>query len=146
MSRDSLDLAFRLLFCSIFIGLGAEHLLDDTLTRRLMPEWMPYPRIVSIFSGLVLATGGVLVALGCRLRLAACLLGGFLVLATALAHGPALFAPAPVASEEDAWIWVILQRSNFAKNLCLLGVCLLLWRYEPGRWSLASGRKTGGRL
>jgi len=33
------------------------------------------------------------------------------------------------------WMWDILQRSNLAKNVCLLGVCIFLWHHTPGKWS-----------
>ena len=33
-------------------------------------------------------------------------------------------------------MWPVLQRSNLAKNLCLLGVCVQLGWHKPGRYSL----------
>lgn len=137
MSRDFSDIVFRLLFSLIFIGLGAEHIVRDELIQRLMPDWMPYPRLVSIFSGLSVMTGGLMIALGYRLKVAACILGTFIVVVTAIVHAPALGAAAPV-SEEDRWVWDTLQRSNFVKNLCLLGVCVMLTHYRLGAWSLES--------
>ncbi|MBK1878854.1 DoxX family protein [Pelagicoccus mobilis] len=137
MSRDFADLVFRLLFSLIFIGLGGEHLLSDELIQKLMPEWMPGPRFVSIFCGIILFTGGSMIAVGYRLKLAAILLGSFLVLVSAVVHAPALQGIAsPVADPRDQWLWETLQRSNFVKNLCLLGVCMMLPFYTPGRWSL----------
>lgn len=145
LNRDYADLLFRLLFSSIFMGLGAEHLFSDHLIQRLMPEWMPLPRFVSIFSGLVLISGGSLIVLGIYLRWAAVQLGIFLVLVTALVHGPALMQEAPTVHPEDAWLWTVLQRSNYVKNLCLLGVCLMLYHYQPGRFSLQRRREKGSR-
>lgn len=137
MSRDFSDVLFRLLFSLIFIGLGGEHLVSDELIQRLMPEWMPTPRVVSIFCGLLLFSGGTLIALGYRLKLAAVILGVFLVTVTAIVHAPALQGvSAPVAHPDDLWLWDTLQRSNFVKNLCLLGVCIMLPHYPLGRWSL----------
>lgn len=40
-------------------------------------------------------------------------------------------------------MWDILQRSNFVKNLCLLGVCSNLLHHEPGKLSLAAYHKPG---
>ncbi len=138
MSRDFSDLAFRFLFSLIFIGLGAEHAFSDELIQRLMPDWIPYQRGVSALCGLLLVCGGLMIALGYRLRMAATALGIFLVVVTAAVHAPALAqgAAAPIASEADRWLWDTLQRSNFVKNLCLLGVCIMLQHYRPGKWSL----------
>ncbi len=137
MSKNFSDLVFRLLFSLIFIGLGGEHAFSDELIQKLMPPWMPLPRLVSIFCGVLLVSGGLMIALGYKLRLAAVALGAFLVAVTAAVHAPALLAAnAPIASEADRWIWDTLQRSNFVKNLCLLGVCIMLQRYRPGRWTL----------
>lgn len=126
--RDWGELAFRVLFSSIFLGLGGEHLVDDTLIMHLMPGWVPAPRLVSVAAGLVLLTGGTMVLVGYRLRWAAALLGAFLVLVTAAVHFPAVVGalPAPAVDNAGAWMWPVLQRSNLVKNLCLLGVCILL--------------------
>lgn len=137
MSKDFSDLVFRLLFSLIFIGLGGEHLVSDELIQKLMPEWIPTPRLVSIFCGLILFLGGGMIAIGYRIKYAAILLGTFLVVVTALVHAPGLQgSSAPIACPEDQWMWDTLQRSNFVKNLCLLGVCTMLPFYSTGRWSL----------
>lgn len=137
MSKDFADVTFRFLFSLIFIGLGAEHAFSDDLIQRLMPDWMPLPRLVSISCGLLLVSGGLMIALGFRLRIAATALGVFLVVVTAIVHAPAMMGrAAPVVDTRDLWLWDTLQRSNFVKNLCLLGVCIMLQHYTPGRWSL----------
>lgn len=136
IDRDLSDLLFRLLFCLIFIGLGGEHLFKDELIQKLIPQWMPFPQAISIACGLILLLGGGLIAAGYKLRFAAILLGTFLIVVTATVHGPALASAPNFISEDSEWLWQILQRSNYAKNLCLLGVCLLLLQYKPGRWSL----------
>ena len=138
INPDFADLVFRILFCLIFIALGGEHIVKDDLIQRLMPAWVPWPKLVSILCGLILLLGGGLIALGYKLRFAALLLGSFLVVVTALVLGPALAATPDFITPENEWLWQILQRSNYVKNICLLGVCLLLIYYEPGKWSLQS--------
>ncbi len=130
------DLTFRILFSSIFAGLGGEHLIDDRLIMHLMPPWMPEPRIFSILSGLLLLTGAFLIISGIYLKFAAVLLGSFLIIVTSLVHLPALFSIPSEICSADSWAWIILQRSNFVKNLCLLGVCFSLFHYQPGKYSL----------
>jgi uncharacterized membrane protein YphA (DoxX/SURF4 family) len=137
MSKDFCDLLFRLLFSFIFLALGAEHILSDGLIQKLMPPWMPAPEVVSILVGVILMVGGICIVLGWRLRFAAVLLGTFVIIVTLAVHLPAVILDPTFVNESNQWMWDILQRSNLAKNLCLLGVCILLWHHKPGRWSLS---------
>lgn len=143
-SRDANELLFRLLFSSIFLGLGAEHVFHDDLIQRLMPAWVPFARLASFAAGVVLLTGGTMVLIGWRLRTAARILGTFVVVVTVLVHVPGIFRMPAGIDADDAWLWTILQRSNLVKNLCLLGVCIQLGQHAPGRYSV-DGRRGGGR-
>ncbi|MCB0330412.1 MAG: DoxX family protein [Bdellovibrionales bacterium] len=133
--RDEADLIFRGLFCLIFVGLGAEHLFSDQLIQRLMPEWIPYPRMASIVCGVWLTVWGGLILIGYQVKLAAFALGVFLVIVTVLVHVPGVIME-PTLPEDVAWMWTILQRSNLAKNLCLLGVCFMLFYHDLGKYSV----------
>ena len=135
-SKDFNELVFRILFSSIFLGLGGEHLLADDMIQNLMPTWVPWPRGVSIASGLVLLFGGTLVLIGYRVHLAAYILGAFLVAVTLTVHVPAVFIDMPTLPEQHQWLWTVLQRSNLVKNMCLLGVCFQLGYHRTGRYSL----------
>ncbi|MEL6348309.1 MAG: DoxX family protein [Myxococcota bacterium] len=134
--RDWGELLFRVLFSSIFIGLGGEHIVSDDLIQNLMPPWVPAPRLFSVGAGVILLTGGTMVLVGWRLKQAAWILGIFLVVVTATVHLPGVLLSPPPMPEETAWMWTVLQRSNLVKNLCLLGVCILLRDHQPGRYSL----------
>ena len=136
MSKDFCDIVFRILFSSIFIGLGGEHLFNDELIQKLMPEWVGAPRLFSLLAGIVLVSGGTLIVLGYQLRFAAILLAAFLIAVTACVHAPGVSQTPEFIHREDIWLWDILQRSNFVKNLCLLGVCLMLYHYQSGRFTL----------
>lgn len=137
MSKNFSDLIFRILFSLIFIGLGGEHLVDDEMILKVTPDWMALPRIGSILCGLLLLVGGGMIAIGYRLKWAAIALGSFLVIVTGLVHAPGISAiTPPIVHPDDRWIWDTLQRSNFVKNLCLFGVCVMLPHYQIGDWSL----------
>ncbi|MBX7149694.1 DoxX family protein [bacterium] len=136
LSPDIADLIFRMLFSSIFLGLGAEHIFSDTLIMHLMPVWMPLPHVVSIGAGLILLTGGFMILLGFHVRVGALILSIFLVIVTVMVHVPGVLFIPPEFSNEYSWTWVILQRSNLVKNLCLLGVCFNLFYHEPTRYTL----------
>jgi len=134
--KDFIDLAFRSLFSCIFLALGAEHLFNDSLIQKLMPTWLPAPGLFSVLAGISLITGGGLIILGYKLRIAAALLATFLIAVTLTVHAPSIFEAPDFVGENEKWLWLTFQRSNYAKNLCLLGVCLLLFDYQPRRWSL----------
>lgn len=82
IDTDAAELVFGLFFSSIFVVLGGEHIFDDSLIQRLMPEWVPMRRAVSVLSGMVLLVGGGSIALGIYIRPAAVLLGVFLIAVT----------------------------------------------------------------
>ncbi len=130
------DLAFRVLFSSIFLGLGGEHIFSDKLLQLLMPDWVPYPRAVSIACGVFLLAGAATILLGFHIRRGAQALAVFLVAVTLAVHLPGLLERPPQVEESSYWIWDMFQRSNFVKNLCLLGVCIYLMEHRPGRFSL----------
>lgn len=136
ISYDVSDLIFRLLFSLIFIGLGFEHLFDDGIIQMMMPDWFVYKRALSVAAGTILLLGGFSVLLGYRVRRGAILLGIFLITVTATIHLPALFALPLNMPPEWRWLWDVYQRSNFAKNICLLGGCFHLVNHRLGRFSV----------
>ena len=77
---------------------------------------------------------GLSLLVGYRVRFAAILLGIFLIGVTVTIHGPALFHVPDGLPEDWDWLWEVYQRSNFFKNLCLLGVCIYLTHHRVGRW------------
>ena len=136
VSKDLCDLLFRILFSMIFMALGSEHILSDGLIQRLMSAWMPAPEVVFILVGLALSVGGICIVLGWQLRFAAVLLGSFVVVVTLAVHVPAVLMKPEFVNESIIWMWDILQRSNLAKNLRLLGVCIFYGIIHPvsGVW------------
>ncbi|MFT5059186.1 MAG: putative membrane protein YphA (DoxX/SURF4 family) [Planctomycetota bacterium] len=130
------DLAFRVLFSSIFVGLGGEHIFSDKLLQLLMPDWVPFPRAVSIGCGVFLLAGSATILLGYHIRRGAQALALFLIAVTLSVHLPGLLERPPEVDESSYWIWDMFQRSNFVKNICLLGVCIYLMEHRPGRFSL----------
>jgi len=126
--EDTSDLIFRVLFSTIFIGLGIEHLVSDALLQTLIPDWVGPKRLVSIVSGVVLLGGGASIALGYKVDVGATVLGVFLIVVTAVVHTRGLTS--------GSSLWQVYQRSNLVKNVCLLGVCVHLVTHQPGRYSL----------
>ncbi len=137
-SENLSELIFRTLFVSIFVILGAEHLLMDEIIQFMVPSWVPMPLILSKVIGFVLLVGSTLIFIGYKVQFAARLLGFFLFSVTVLIHIPALWILPKGLPGEWKWIWDVLQRSNIVKNLCLLGVCFHLIHHKLGYYSLES--------
>lgn len=141
IDKDKADFLFRFFFSIIFLGMGMEHLFSDELIRSMMPDYILFKRLVSILSGLLLITGGGMILVGFKIRYAAIGLGAFVTLVNIVVHAPALFHTPIGLANEWTWLWEVYQRSNFVKNICLLGVCLHLLHYEVGKFSLEYYRK-----
>ena len=116
IDSDLAELIFRMLFSSIFIVLGGEHLFRDELIRQLMPGWMPEPRLFSLAAGFLLLAGGASIALGFRVHIAATTLGVFLVVVTVLIHVPGMLIYPDGLPNDWQGLWDLYQRSNFIKN------------------------------
>jgi len=136
---DITDVVFRVMFSLIFIGLGGEHIFSNQLIIKMMPSFLPnfLNQILSIASGILLLGCGLLIASGYHVRMAATLLGIFLVFVNLTIHGPALVYTPSDLTPDWIWLWQVYQRSNFVKNCCLFGVCLHLINHKLGKYSLA---------
>lgn len=137
------DLAFRVLFSTIFLGLGAEHVFHDDLLQVLVPSWVPWPRAASFALGLVLLAGGASILFGWHVRRGAVVLGAVVLFVTFAVHVPGLFSYPPNVAPDSRWLWDMFQRSNLVKNVCLLGVCIHLFEHAPGRFSFDRARQRG---
>jgi uncharacterized membrane protein YphA (DoxX/SURF4 family) len=136
IGEDRADLVFRILFCSIFIGLGFEHMFSDELIQSMMPNWVVYPRLVSVVCGSVLLIGGFMICAGYKIHLAAAVLGLFLLITTVFVHAVGAMDLPKSLPYDWHWLWEVYQRSSIVKNLCLIGVCFWLLEHEPGKYSL----------
>jgi uncharacterized membrane protein YphA (DoxX/SURF4 family) len=140
VDHDVRDLIFRGLFSSIFLGLGSEHLLDDRMIQHFMPAWVGYPVLASRLSGILLLGGGLSILTGFQMQIGARVLGAFLLVVTLAVHVPGVFYVPPQIPPDFGWLWIVFQRSNLVKNLCLLGVCVHLTTLAPGRFSVDGWR------
>ena len=115
-----------------------EHLFNDEIILKVMPDWFPMKRNLSLLSGITLLFGGSLIIIGYKSRIGAIILAAFLILVTALVHVPAVAGIGTPSNlpQEWFWIWDLFQRSNLVKNLCLLGVCCHLMYHKVGKYSL----------
>jgi uncharacterized membrane protein len=76
---------------------GVEHFIHP-LSRPgvplegLMPEWIPGRLLIGYLTGAILVAAGAMILLNTRMRLAATVLGGWIVLLVAFIYGPILIA------------------------------------------------------
>jgi len=136
INQDEADFIFRAFFCLIFVGLGAEHIFSDSLIQKLMPDWMPYRRLISFLCGLWLFGWGSLILIGWKVHLSGIALGAFVIVVTLVVHLPGVMLIHTTMPAEWIWVWDILQRTNLVKNICLLGVCIHLLHHKVGKYSL----------
>ena len=124
LSRNSADLAGRILIAAIFLIAGAGKVGAYAGTQGYMQaHGLPgalLPAVIALEIG-----GGLLVVAGAWTRVAALALAGFSVLAALIFH----------ANFADA-----MQQINFLKNLAIAGGFLLLAANGAGAWSVDAHR------
>ena len=124
LSRNSADLAGRILIAAIFLIAGAGKIGAYAGTQGYMQaHGLPgalLPAVIALEIG-----GGLLVVAGAWTRVAALALAGFSVLAALIFH----------ANFADA-----MQQINFLKNLAIAGGFLLLAANGAGAWSVDAHR------
>lgn len=57
--RERLRLILRLLMTVIYVGFGILHVTRSTSFLPIMPPWVPFPRLVVIFTGVCEILGGL---------------------------------------------------------------------------------------
>ena len=124
LSRNSADLAGRILIAAIFLIAGAGKIGAYAGTQGYMQaHGLPgalLPAVIALEIG-----GGLLIVTGAWTRVAALALAGFCVLAALIFH----------ANFADA-----MQQINFLKNLAMAGGFLVLAANGAGAWSVDARR------
>ena len=126
----TLLLISRIAIAAVFIVFGIRKLMAVAGTAGYFAKLgLPMPEIVVWLVILIEVLGGILLIVGWQTRMAAWILAGFVVLATAAAHRYWEFdAPQYVA-----------QLTNFMKNLAIVGGLLMVAAVGPGRYSVDKG-------
>lgn len=112
---------------------GIEHFLHPlgrpgVPLEKLMPEWIPGRMAIGFLTGAILLVAGVAILLARKTRLAATVLGSWIVLLVVLIYGPIL-----IASLMDPDTGVRIEGINyFADTLLFAGAILGLARADNG--------------
>ena len=117
---DLIILMGRILFCLIFVNSGLRGHLGslDGSTQYAQAWGVPNARVTVIVSGILISIGGLMVAFGVWMDLAAILLIVFLV--------PTAFTMHAFWKVEDP-MQKAGEQAQFMKNIALTGACLILF-------------------
>ena len=130
--HDVVALVGRLAMSWIFLSSGFAKLTNVAgFSAGLAKDGVPMPTFMGWLGAIVEFGGGLLILLGLKLRYAAVLMILFVVVATLLRHRYWEF-PAEA---------LIAQRTNFWKNVTIIGGLLFMFLAGAGRYSVDGFRK-----
>lgn len=130
--RDFAALVGRALLAVIFIYSGFGKITGFAGTAgAIASKGLPMPEILTAITIAIELGGGLLLLLGWKARWAALAIFLFLIPTTLLFHN---FWASPPEQ-------VVAQRTNFLKNLAIMGGMLMVWALGPGGYALDSSAK-----
>ena len=125
--KDWAALLGRILLAGIFVISGFQKItgFEDTV-GYIADKALPLPQVLAVIAILIECVGGLAIIAGWKTRWAAVAFIVFLIVITPIFHG--YWASPPDQMME--------QQINFMKNVAILGGCLLLSAFGPGRYSI----------
>lgn len=130
--RDFAALVARVLLSVIFIYSGFGKITAFAGTAgAIAGKGLPMPELLTACTIAIELGGGLLLLLGWKARWAALAIFLFLIPTTLVFHN--FWASPP---EQP-----VAQRTNFLKNLAIMGGMLMVWAFGPGRYALDSSAK-----
>ncbi len=131
-AHDAIALVGRLLMGWIFLSSGFGKLMNVAgFAAVLAKRGVPAPSFMGWLGAIVEFGGGLLIILGVKIRYAAILMILFVIVATLISHRYWEFTGADLAA----------QRTNFWKNVTIVGGLLFLFLAGAGRYSVDGLRK-----
>jgi putative oxidoreductase len=130
--HDIVALVGRLAMSWIFLSSGWGKLTDvAAFSAGLAKRGVPAPSFMGWLGAIVEFGGGVLILLGLKIRYAAILMILFVIVATLISHR---YWEYPVDQ-------IVAQRTNFWKNITIIGGLLFMFLAGAGRYSVDGFRK-----
>ena len=130
--HDVVALVGRLLMSWIFISSGFGKLTDvAAFAGGLAKRGVPAPSFMGWLGAIVELGGGLLILLGVKLRYTAILMILFVIVATLISHR---YWDYPVDQ-------LVAQKTNFWKNVTIIGGMLFMFLAGAGRYSVDGFRK-----
>jgi putative oxidoreductase len=130
--HDIIALVGRVVISGIFLSSGFAKLNDvAAFSGMLAKRGVPAPSLMGWLGAIVEFGGGVLILLGIKLRYAAILMILFVIVATLISHR---YWEYPVDQ-------IVAQRTNFWKNITIIGGLLFMFLAGAGRYSVDGYKK-----
>jgi putative oxidoreductase len=130
--HDVIALVGRLIMSWIFLSSGFGKLADvAAFSTVLAKRGVPAPSFMGWLGAIVEFGGGVLILLGIKIRYAAILMILFVIVATLISHRYWEFTGEALGA----------QRTNFWKNVTIVGGFLFMFLAGAGRYSVDGFRK-----
>lgn len=130
--HDVVALVGRLLMSWIFLSSGFAKITDvAAFSTVLAKRGVPAPSFMGWLGAIVEFGGGLLILLGVKLRYAAILMILFVIVATLISHR---YWDYPVEQ-------LVAQKTNFWKNVTIIGGLLFMFLAGAGRYSVDGLRK-----
>ena len=130
--HDLVALVGRVIMSWIFLASGFGKLTDVAgFAAGLAKRGVPAPSFMGWLGAIVEFGGGLLILLGVKFRYAAILMILFVIVATLIAHR---YWEYPVDQ-------IVAQRTNFWKNVTIIGGMLFMFLAGAGRYSVDGFRK-----
>ncbi|MBV8751711.1 MAG: DoxX family protein [Hyphomicrobiales bacterium] len=130
--HDVVALVGRVVISWIFLGSGFGKITDvAAFSAGLAKRGVPAPTFMGWLGAIVEFGGGVLILLGIKLRYAAILMILFVIVATLISHR---YWEYPVDQ-------IMAQRTNFWKNVTIIGGMLFMFLAGAGRYSVDGAMK-----
>jgi putative oxidoreductase len=132
LRHDIVTLLGRLLMSCIFLESGFGKLTNVAgFSAALAKSGVPMPTFMGWLGAIVEFGGGLLILLGIKIRYAATLMILFVIVATLIRHRYWEFTGAEL----------IAQKTNFWKNVTIVGGFLFMYLAGAGRYSVDGFRK-----
>jgi len=130
--HDIVALVGRVVMSWIFLSSGFTKLTDvAAFSAVLTKRGVPAPSFMGWLGAIVEFGGGVLILLGIKIRYAAILMILFVIVATLISHR---YWDYPVDQ-------IVAQRTNFWKNVTIIGGLLFMFLAGAGRYSVDGFKK-----
>ena len=130
--RDFAALVARVLLAVIFIYSGFGKITGFAGTAgAIAGKGLPMSELLTACTIAVELGGGLLLVIGWKARWAALAIFLFLIPTTLLFHN---FWASPPEQ-------LVAQRTNFLKNVAIMGGMLMVWAFGPGRYALETSAK-----
>jgi len=118
----------RLLYSLIFLSSAFNHIINyDQLSHYTAALGVPFPKLVTLLTGIMILLGGLSILLGYKVRFGAALLFVFLLSTAFIAHA---FWGIEEAMQAQ------MQEIMFMKNLSMAGAALVFYYFGTGPLSL----------